>query len=229
MTSCAEHQYFVKGTSNQSILDGEYAYMLPMHSNSRDFLDSCRVVHGKFEMSGPLDSVQCVVISMGNFGIPMVLESGEVHISFQSSDTHVSGTPLNDTLYRFLYSRDSLLMLRNDIQSSSNDLLRKGYSEEYVYAYCQDAFMESDSQLDSLEYNFVRDNYTNVLGVTWFLRMGDRISRQTGYYTLTPLMEKLYNQAPEVFKKNSDISSYYQHAVSPREEEEVYRIVFSFF
>ena len=229
MTSCAEHQYFVKGTSTQSMLDGEYAYMVPMNSRSNALIDSCRVVHGKFEMSGPLDSVQCVIISMGTYGIPMVLESGEVHINLQNSDTQVGGTPLNDTFYRFLYSRDSLLMLRNDIQGASNDLLRRGYSEEYVYAYSQDAFLENDTQLDSLEYNFVSNNFDNVLGITWFLRMGDRASRQTGYYTLTPLMKDLYNHAPSYFRNNPDIKSFYQHAMSPKEEEEVYRIMFSFF
>ena len=79
--SCSEQQYFVKGKSTQSTIDGEYAYMGPMNSLQVLYFDSCRVVHGKFEMTGPLDSVLCVTIYMGSMRIPMVLEDGEVSIN----------------------------------------------------------------------------------------------------------------------------------------------------
>ena len=115
VASCSEQQYFVKGKSTQSTLDGEYAYMAPMTTYSLPYIDSCRVVHGQFEMTGRLDSIQCVTIYMGSTGIPMVLETGEVSINFQNSNIRVSGTPLNDRFYTFLNTRDSLIFIQKEL------------------------------------------------------------------------------------------------------------------
>ena len=79
--SCSEQQYFVKGKSTQSTIDGEYAYMGPMNSPQVLYFDSCRVVHGKFEMTGPLDSVLCVTIYMGSMRIPMVPQARSLNLS----------------------------------------------------------------------------------------------------------------------------------------------------
>ena len=206
--SCSEQQYFVKGTSTQQLPDGEYAYMRPMNPNQQEFIDSCRVVHGKFEMTGPLDSVQCVMISMGSFGIPMVLETGEVHISMQSSNIRVSGTPLNDAFYAFLDRRDSLMLVENDLLLRANDLLNRGYSDDYINKEIGYELIQTVSVLDSIQCDFVKSNYTNVLGVSWFLQMCREASEQCGYFVLPPSLEKVYDEAPPVFKSNVDIQNY---------------------
>ena len=208
IASCSEQQYFVKGTSTQQLPDGEYAYMLPMNTNQSVFIDSCRVVHGKFEMSGPLDSVQCVVISMGTFGIPMVLETGEVRISMQSSNIRVSGTPLNDAFYDFLDRRDSLLLVENDLWLRANNLHNRGYSDEYINNELGAEMLNTATTLDSIQCDFVKANYTNVLGVSWFLQMCKEASEQCGYFVVPPSLEKVYENAPKAFKANQEIKNY---------------------
>lgn len=208
VVSCSEQQYFVKGTSTQQLPDGEYAYMRPMTHTQNVYIDSCRVVHGKFEMTGPLDSVQCVVISMGAFGIPLVLETGEVHISMQSSNIRVSGTPLNDAFYEFLDRRDSLMLVENDLWIRANDLQSRGYSDDYINSEIGKELLQTANVLDSIQCDFVKSNYNNVLGVSWFLQMCQEASEQCGHYVVPPSLEKVYDDAPPVFKSNWDIQNY---------------------
>ena len=186
VASCSEQQYFVKGKSTQSTLDGEYAYMAPMTTYSLPYIDSCRVVHGQFEMTGPLDSIQCVTIYMGSTGIPMVLETGEVSINFQNSNIRVSGTPLNDRFYTFLNTRDSLIFIQKELYDR--------ILEEAVAVGIGSAFVE--------------ENYDNVLGVSWFLRMCDEASSTAGYFCMPPKLQKIYNSAPPIFKQNREIQNF---------------------
>lgn len=207
LCSCSEHQYFVKGRSTQSTLDGEYAYMSPMYSVQSLTIDSCRIVHGRFEMTGPLDSIQCVIVSMGSNFIPVVMESGEVDISFQSSNIEIGGTPLNDIFYKFLCSRDSLMLARQDVQMKYNSMLRTSPLDE-AQKYLSRSLSSIDLEMEKLEYMFVKDNYDNVLGITWYLQMGEKASMKTGYYTSTPIMDALYNGAPKSFRENKEIQSF---------------------
>ena len=205
--SCSEQQYLVKGKSTQSTLDGEYAYMAPMTSSNQTFIDSCRVVHGKFEMIGPLDSIQCVTIYMGSMGIPMVLETGEVSINFQNSNIRVSGTPLNERFYTFLNTRDSLVFTQMELFNKIATMsLYKAINNDYA----QDAenLKKVTEKIDSLECEFIRQNYDNVLGVSWFLRMCDEASANSGYFMIPDNLKAVYESAPKTFKLNREIQAY---------------------
>ena len=206
VVSCSEQQYFVKGKSTQSTLDGEYAYMAPMSSYSLPYIDSCRVVHGQFEMTGPLDSIQCVTIYMGSTGIPMVLETGEVTINFQNSNIHVSGTPLNDRFYTFLNTRDSLVFIQKELYDRISSM--SVYSTMSTYETDANSIRTITAQIDSLECAFVEENYDNVLGVSWFLRMCDEASSNAGYYCMPPKLQTIYNTAPPSFKTNREIQHF---------------------
>ena len=206
VVSCSEQQYFVKGKSTQSTLDGEYAYMAPMTSYSLPYIDSCRVVHGQFEMTGPLDSIQCVTIYMGSTGIPMVLETGEVIINFQNSNIHVSGTPLNDRFYTFLNTRDSLVFIQKELYNRI--ATSSVYSTLSTYDADANSIRTVTNQIDSLECAFVEENYDNVLGVSWFLRMCDEASSSAGYYCMPPKLQTIYNAAPPSFKQNREIQNF---------------------
>ncbi len=206
VASCSEQQYFVKGKSTQSTLDGEYAYMAPMTSYSLPYIDSCRVVHGRFEMTGTVDSIQCVTIFMGSTGIPMVLETGEVTINFQNSNIYVGGTPLNDRYYTFLSTRDSLIFIQKELY----DKIKEASPYRIASTYDSDvnAIRTITTQIDSLECTFVEENYDNVLGVSWFLRMCDEESKRAGYYCMPAKLQEIYNSAPLSFKQNREIQHF---------------------
>ena len=208
LASCAQ-QYSVEGISSQSILDGRMAYIKTLGDDTYHTLDSCEVLHGKFHMSGPLDSVMCVRLFMGddNF-IPIVLEEGNVKVSIQNASIKIEGTPLNDRLYVFLTSRDSLAMLRAELPKKESEMYLEGYDQDEVLDVLVADEMQLNKALDKLETAFITDNFDNVLGVTWFLHLCNQAYQRYGFPTTTPQIDEIYSRAPESFRSNREISNY---------------------
>ena len=113
--SCSD-KYNIAGNTSQSVLNGKMAYLKEFDDEALKAIDSCEVVHGKFNMTGILDSVRCVSFYMDNENvIPVVLEQGDINIDIVNARIRISGTPLNDSLYTFLNKRDSLVLILNDL------------------------------------------------------------------------------------------------------------------
>ena len=101
LTSCA-NTYNIQGTSNVSTLDGRMLYLKVLKDNDFKSVDSCDVVHGQFAFSGTLDSVRMANIFMDDESVlPLVLESGDITVKINTTQQIVSGTPLNDKLFKF--------------------------------------------------------------------------------------------------------------------------------
>ena len=209
LVSCSQ-QYSVDGMSSQSILDGRMAYLRTLEDDdTHRTLDSCEVLHGQFHMSGPLDSVMCVRLFMGddNF-IPIVLEQGNVKVSIRNASVKIEGTPLNDRLYVFLTSRDSLAMLRAELPKKESEMYLEGYDQDQVLDVLVADEMQLNKALDKLETAFITDNFDNVLGITWFLHLCKQAQRRYGFPTTTPQIDEIYSRSPDSFRRNREISDY---------------------
>lgn len=207
--SCSS-QYQVQGVSSESILDGQMAYLKTLEPNGQyKPLDSCEVLHGKFTMCGPLDSVVCVRLMLGdNIFVPIVLEEGNVKVVIENSSIKIEGTTLNDRLYTFLNSRDSLAMMRAELPKKESEMYIEGYSQDEVVSQLADEEMQLNRALDKLETQFISDNFDNVLGVTWFIELCKQANLTFGYPTTTPQIDELYGRAPESFRRQKDIADY---------------------
>lgn len=201
-------QYSVVGRSTQSVLDGRMAYIRPTGSTTAA-IDSCEVLHGKFAMSGRLDSAQVVQLFLGaDVSVPIVLEEGEVSIDIGNASIVISGTPLNDRLYAFLTTRDSLSLLRAELPRVESSMILEGYDEDYILEYLGNEEMKYVRAIDQVETEFIKDNYDNILGITWFLQLCSQAYRTFGYPTTTPQIDELYLQAPETFRSHPDVVAY---------------------
>ena len=63
---------------------------------------------------------------------------------------------------------------------------------------------EVAQQMDNLVKTFIQNNYENVLGSGVFIMIGNSLP----YPFLTPMMEDIVKEAPEVFKNNHLIKNY---------------------
>ena len=96
LTSCAS-SFDIQGTSNISTLDGRKLYLKVLSNNEFKNLDSCDVVHGQFGFAGSVDTVRMANFLMDDESVmPIVLESGNIHIKVDNAQQEGSGTPLND-------------------------------------------------------------------------------------------------------------------------------------
>lgn len=208
LSSCSE-QYSVQGISSQSILDGRMTYIKTLSGAQERVIDSCEVLHGRFSMSGPLDSVMCVRLCLGNDDfIPIVLEKGNVQINIGNSSVRMYGTPLNDRLYAFLTQRDSLSLLRAELPRKESEMYLEGYSQDEIIDELASREMDLNKELDRLETGFITENYDNVLGVVWFLKLCYSAEAMFGYPTTTPQIDEIYGRAPELFRQQTEVKSY---------------------
>lgn len=213
--SCAEKSYFIDGNSSQLMFDGKMAYLREISPFHIQPIDSCEVIHGHFQMSGPVDSIICVSLFMGDDNyFPLVLENGEIKISIENTSVNISGTPLNDRLYRFLTDRDSIIFRLNELTENHSRMFFPTMSPFDMHPQLHTDEMEYIKVLDQLEASFIKDNYDNVLGITWFLELCRRTERRYGYPALTPQIQYIYDHAPKQFRRNRDIERYIKASCS---------------
>ena len=106
--SCAS-QYNIQGSSNISTLDGRKLYLKVLKDNDFKNIDSCDVVHGQFQFNGTFDTVRMANIFMEDESVmPLVIETGDITIKIDNTQQTVSGTPLNDELFKFFNKYNQL-------------------------------------------------------------------------------------------------------------------------
>ena len=209
LASCSS-SYNITGTSLQSIYDGDIVYLRPLGMEDDKPVDSCKILHGGFKMSGAIDSVMCVRMFFGQSGdnIPIILEEGNIRVSALPNAMKVEGTPLNDKFYLFMTERDSLMFLLEELPRKESAMILDGYDHDEILRMLGEEEGELRMAVDKLETEFIMANYENVLGITYFLVLCDNAYNQFGYATTTPQIDEIYSRAPEKFKKNPQVEEY---------------------
>ncbi|MDO4819915.1 MAG: DUF4369 domain-containing protein [Prevotella sp.] len=208
LTSCAG-SYNVQGSSSMSGLDGRMLYLKAVEDNELTSLDSCDVLHGEFHFSGTLDTIRMVNLFMGEeWVMPVVLESGPITISLTSAQQRVSGTPLNETLYRFL---DKKLQIQNQIEELSHKEAQAIMDGERIEDVHDALIMQAQrlsAELDELETTFIVKNSDNILGPSIF----ETLCSGFQYPVLTPQIEEIMSRATQKFKSHPFVMDYYRTA-----------------
>ena len=207
-TSCST-DYNVQGSSSVTSLDGSKLYLKTVQDQNLKSLDSCDVVHGKFQFSGVLDTVRIASIFMDDESImPVVLEDGEITIQIDHAKQTVTGTALNDTLYKFIDLFNQLDNRMNELGHKQNQMILEGIDENIIM---EEVGREADklaAEREQLMTKAVTDNFNNVLG-PYFFEMLTSIYR---YPVLTPQIEFIMSKASDKFKRDPYVRDYYETA-----------------
>ena len=208
LASCA-NTYNIQGTSNVSTLDSRMLYLKVLKDNDFKSLDSCDVVHGQFHFAGTFDSTSMANIFMDDESVlPLVLESGDITIKIDNTQQTVSGTPLNDKLFKFFNRYNQLRSQEAELLHTHDRAIMNGSNMEMVNAKLQEEAMKISQEEDKLVTTFVTDNFDNVLGPGIFFMM--TIGYQ--YPELTPWIEDIMSKATEKFKNDTYVRDYYKKA-----------------
>ena len=208
LTSCA-NTYNISGTSNVSTLDGRKLYLKILKDNDFKNIDSCDVVHGQFQFNGSFDSVRMANIFMDDESVlPLVLESGDITIKIDNTQQTVSGTPLNDELFKFFNKYNQLKSQEAELVHTHDRAIMDGSNMDVVNAKLNAEAARLTKQEDDLVTNFVTENFDNVLGPGVFFMM--TIGNQ--YPELTPWIEDIMSKATDKFKNDPYVKDYYQKA-----------------
>ncbi len=213
-TSCV-NSYNITGSSNMSMLDGRMLYLKILKNNEFKNVDSCDVVHGQFHFSGTVDSIRMATIFMDSTSVmPVVLESGDISIKIDNAQQTVSGTPLNDKLFKFFNKWNQLKNQQTELVHKHDQAIMNGSDMNIVNEQLNNEAIRISKQEDELITGFVTENFDNVLGpgVFFILTAGNV------YPELTPWIEDIMSKATDNFKNNPYVKDYYQKA---RENEQI--------
>ena len=208
LTSCA-NSYNITGSSNVSTLDGRMLYLKILKNNDFKALDSCEVVHGQFQFSGGFDSVCMANIFMDEESVlPLVLESGDINIKINNTQQTVSGTPLNDELFKFFNKYNQLKNQEAELVHTHDRAIMNGSNMDVVNARLNAQAEKLSKQEDDLITGFITDNFDNVLGpgVFFMVTIGNE------YPILDPWIEDIMSKATDKFKNDPYVKDYYAKA-----------------
>ena len=201
LTSCA-NTYNIQGTSNVSTLDGRMLYLKVLKDNDFKSVDSCDVVHGQFAFSGTLDSVRMANIFMDDESVlPLVLESGDITVKINTTQQIVSGTPLNDKLFKFFTKYNQLENQKIELVHRHDRGLMNGDDELVMNRRLNAEAIHISEQEDKLITSFVTENFDNVLHAHHRQRVShalavDRRHHEQGHrqFQERPIRERLLSE-----------------------------------
>ena len=207
-TSCVE-SYNIQGSSNVSTLDGRMLYLKVLKNNDFVNIDSCDVIHGQFHFAGNIDSVRMANIFMDDESVlPLVLESGDITIKIDNTQQTVSGTPLNDKLFKFFNRYNQLKNQEAELVHKHDQAIMNGSNMDVVTAKLSAEAERLSQQEDHLVTSFVTENFDNVLGPGIFFM----VTITEKYPQLTPWIEDIMSKATDNFKNDPYVKDYYQKA-----------------
>ena len=208
LTSCA-NSYNVQGSSSVSALDGSKLYLKAVKSGEMKNIDSCEIVHGEFHFAGLLDTVRIANLFMDDESImPVVLEEGDISVKIDATGPVVGGTPLNDSLYRFIDKHNQLINQMNELGHKQNQMILEGIDENVIEQQLSVEASRITAEEDELVTKFIEANYDNVLGPGVFMM----ITSQYRYPILTPQIEYIMSKATQRFKNDNYVKEYYKTA-----------------
>lgn len=206
--SCAS-TYNVEGSSSVSALDGNKLYLKAIKNNEFKNIDSCEVVHGEFHFTGLLDTIRMASLYMDDESImPVVLEKGEIVVKIDPARQMVGGTPMNDSLYKFIDKHNQLTNQMNELSHKQSQMLLEGLDEGTIDSQLSAEAASIAQEEDHLVMKFIEANFDNVLGPGVFMM----ITSQYRYPILTPQIEDIMSKATQKFKDDPYVKDYYQTA-----------------
>ena len=218
LISC-KSQYMVRGSSNVDELEGKVLTLKVYVDGEMKSIDSTRVVHGRFDFGGSMDSTMLANVFLGDLSVrPIVLEEGEVRLNIGESQQTATGTPLNDTLSGFIQRKTQLDARMAELPHLQSQMIMDGTDYDEVMYELGKQSKELADENDQLITRFIRANYNNVLGPGIFMILTSSLP----YPVLTPQLEEIITNAPPYFLGHPYVKEYIKKAKEYQEKTKGY-------
>lgn len=203
-TSCAD-KYMVDGSTSVHGMEGKMLYLKVFQDKDLQNMDSCSVMHGKFNFHGTMDSVVMANLFLGEQSLmPVVIEGGDIVLKIDEVSQLVTGSPLNDTLYAFIQKKTQIDNRLAELPRKEGRMVMDGMDHDEVMARLRAEAQALSFEGDQLVTGFIKHNYNNVLGPGVFMIM----TSEYAYPVLTPQIEELIIGAPSYFLNHPYVSEY---------------------
>lgn len=218
LTAC-KSQYMVKGSSNVDELEGQVLTLKVYVDGEMRSIDSTRVVHGRFNFGGGMDSTMLANLFLGDMSLmPIVLEEGEVNLNIEETRQTATGTPLNDSLSGFILRKTQLDAQMAELPHLEARMIMDGTDDDERMYQLRQQSKEIETESEQLIMHFIRANYNNVLGPGIFMILTSRLPHPV----LTPQIEQIITNAPPYFLGHPYVREYIQKAKEYEEKTKGY-------
>ena len=202
--SCTK-SYKIVGTSSIQGINGKTITLKVSDDNTWHVVDSCEVVHGQFSMRGRADSVLMATLFVdGQPMMPMILEPGKIDITVSNMMLKAAGTPLNDSLYKFIASKYKLDLRVLELEHMEAQMIMNGYDQATIQQCIDSTYVVLRDEMRTLVLDFIGRNYDNILSICGFSMLCNGLP----YPIITPLIQAVIDDAPETFLSQPSISNF---------------------
>lgn len=211
LCSCSE-QYNINGDSTVSTLDGRMLYLKALSDNDNPkSLDSCEVVHGKFNFIGMLDSTCMGELYMDNESVmPVVIENANLNIRINNMEQRVTGGSLNNKLYRFLEQKNQIESQITELSNQEARQILSGKNPDKIHAHFSSKADKLYAKIEQMETKFIVENHDNVLGPTFFMML----CSQYPYPIVTSQIQQIIHNTSSQFRHIPFVRDYMKAAES---------------
>lgn len=215
LTSCS-HQYSIKGDVTNDMARGQMLYL----SVSNDMqtichIDSCQIVHGRFNIMGETDSVILARLYVDReMLMPLVLEGGDMNVKIDYYSKTVQGGELNALLNDYFLKMSELQTKWETIYDRRIQLYMSGDLKPHIHAELEAQESNIRQLMEHSETEFIKQNYTNAIGPGMFHLLTERMPLPL----LTPQIVDILNNAPQEFL-NAPFVSYFIRVTGYKQHE----------
>ncbi len=196
--SC-ESQYRVIGIADDAFLDGSRVYLKRQIADDWRVLDSCDILHGKFEMSGVIDTTTLTAFFVDDEAvIPLILESGNIDVFIDRRSITVSGTNMNNQLTEFIARKEGYENRLSELERMETSMILDGYKADEAAAHVRDSIKTVVDAMDDYVEAFIKEHYNTLLGPCVFRLLCSTLP----YPYVTRQIERIMVDATDTFKNN---------------------------
>ncbi len=202
MPACSSH-YNVQGTVEAFGYEGCSMSLVEFTPEGINVIDTCRVHHAVFQMSGPLDSIRFVMLCKDSVPVlPMYLEKGRTTILISPTAMRASGTRQNDLFYSFLEEKNEIDNRFDEMIQKRMQLVQTDVIDTQELQIVRDSISTIIHECEDLIATFIIDNADErvAFGVfSMLLGPSDQMS---------PLVKRILDSVPQSFLLNPTVANY---------------------
>ena len=218
LVGCNRQQMNIQGISSLPQLEGRMLYLRIYKDGDLAIIDSSRIIHGKFQFSGPQrDTSLMANLFIGDESLmPVVIDNSPLRIILSENERKVEGSALNDSLFAFIRRKTALDRQLAELPRRESQMILEGMDHEEILMQLNREAAILGAQEDDLVMGFIKANMDNVLGAGVFMIVTSALP----YPMLNPRIEELITLASPTFLEDPYVQEYIRLA---RENEEAMR------
>lgn len=174
--------------------------------------DTVEVINKQFVFEGKADTAQLVSIRFFNKnserpynGVSLVLENGNINVTFSENATNVGGTTYNDMLNNFNHKNDSInLPVREAYMAALDTTLNKDERNSKMMEV-REMSRKANEATEALYKTFIQDNIGNVLGYSFFTQFGSSLYSLEEREAMIPQVAPIYANSEAIAKMKASI------------------------